>query len=68
MNDQINEQQQQRQALKHCQRIIAVYKECKRNLPYNANYTHIPDELWDVIETMLDDETLSDTHKPTRSK
>lgn len=67
MNDQINEQQQ-RNALKHCQRIRAVYKECKRNLPINDSYTHIPLILWEVIETMLDDETLSNTNKRTRSK
>ena len=66
MNDQINEQQ--RKALTHCQRIIAVYKECKRNLPRDDSYTHIPDRLWDIIETMLNDETLSDTHKLTRSE
>ena len=66
MNGQIKEQQQQRNALKHCQRIKAVYKEYCRNLPHNDSYTHIPDKLWEVIETMLNDETLPDTH--TRSE
>lgn len=66
MNGKTKEQQQQRNALKHCQRIKAVYTECRRNLPHDANYTHIPMKLWEVIETMLNDETLPDTH--TRSE
>lgn len=66
MNSKTKEQQQQRNALKHCQRIKAVYNEYCRNLPHNDSYTHIPDKLWKVIETMLNDDTLPDTH--TRSK
>lgn len=59
MNRQTKEQQQQqRTALKHCQRIKAVYSECRRQLPRNESYTHIPDKLWEVIETMLNDNTI----------
>lgn len=68
MNSQIKEQQQQRNALKHCQRIKAVYNECLRNLPCNDSYTHLPDKLWEVIETMLNDDTISDGQKTIRSK
>jgi len=55
-----NEQQQQRTALKHCRRIKSTYTKCRRELPQGDSYTHIPLKLWEAIETMLNDDTISE--------
>lgn len=65
MNDHLNQQHQQHNALRHCQRIKSVYKECrkKKGNRIHMQSTAIPMELWEAIETMLQDSTISHKNK-----
>ena len=62
-------EQQERNALKHCQRIKSVYKQCRRlsharYSNHGGSYTHIPLDLWETIETMLHDDTIPEKETP----
>lgn len=52
--------QAMRSALKHCRAIKACYQEKRKSKAYpDQSYTHIPMDLWEVIEKMLADEAIS---------
>ena len=56
---------EQIKALEHCRRIKSVYKEVKRlgharYMNHGGSYTHIPMDLWEVLETMLLDDVISE--------
>lgn len=64
MNAQNNDHQQKRNALRHCKRIKSVYRKCRQKRHLIDNYTHIPLELWEVIEAMLEDDTITEKENP----
>ena len=69
MNQPTTPEQQEHNALEHCQRIKSVYKKCRslghaRYMNHGGSYTHIPMDLWETIETMLNDDTIPEKETP----